>query len=251
MGKEAIIFLHGMVGNRNAFKREIEKLEDRYQCIAYDFYDSDDFAVVSIDALVQQLYAHFVKAGITKAHLCSLSFGCLIAMAFSKKYPDFVISMTFVGGYTCHRSSQFYQNVTHLLKVKHHSEYKRWMNLCARLLNPNKQGIQEDSEAIFTRYALQVDPYAFEQVLRVHLDFDSDAMLSGLDKPILWVMGEWDDLYKETLTHLKLALPYVYYQEIKQAGHVAHVHQHQPFMVMFQSFLAKHVEAKEVSSSAI
>ncbi|WP_227939549.1 alpha/beta fold hydrolase [Alkalihalobacillus deserti] len=99
---ETIIFLHGMVGNKNAFKKEIEKLKDQYLCIAYDFYDPNDLAVegvLSLDLLVEQLYSKYVKAGIEQAHLCTLSFGSIVAMAFANKYPNMVTSMTFVGGY--------------------------------------------------------------------------------------------------------------------------------------------------------
>ncbi|MDT8858887.1 alpha/beta hydrolase [Alkalihalobacillus sp. MEB130] len=240
MEKEAIIFLHGMIGNQHAFKREIDRLEEQYHCIAYDYYDPADLESkepLVLDFFIEQLYRQFRKANIEKAHLCSLSYGCIVAAAFTERYPDMVISLTFVGGYCCQAPSQFYTNVVTLLEEKSLFEYNVWVKRCARLLNPNKEHIPEDSESIFIKYTLQLDPVLFETALRVHLDFDSRTVLSKIRVPILWVMGEYDDLYKATLPDLKTLNPYIEYAEIMGAGHVAHVHQHEQFLSVFHKYL--------------
>jgi pimeloyl-ACP methyl ester carboxylesterase len=240
MEKETIIFLHGMVGNKNVFKKEIERLEGQFHCISYDYYDPEDLGaegLLSLDLLLEQLYAKYSRDGIKKAHLCALSFGCIIAIAFAKKYPDMVTSMTFIGGYCCNVPSQFYTNLTQVLEYKHQFEYKMWLTKCASLLNPNIKFISEDSEIIFLNCALQVHPDVLEKAIRLNLEFDSKTALLGMEIPILWVMGEYDELYKGTLINLKQYIPHVQYKEIKDAGHVAHIHQHEKFMSLFQSFL--------------
>ncbi|MGO4889598.1 alpha/beta fold hydrolase [Anaerobacillus sp. MEB173] len=241
MEKETIIFLHGMVGNKNAFKKEIEKLETHYHCISYDFYDSEVSSggsdPLSIELFLKQLDSKYRKAGIKKAHLCALSFGCIIAAAFARKFPEKVTSLTFVGGYLCNGPSKFIDTVTKLLEEKHKFDHPTWLRQCARLLNPNIACVTEDSEAIFLNYSLQMDPDLFVQALRLHLGYDSKAVLAGINIPILWVMGKEDHLYKGTLVNLKDCIPHVVYKEIKNAGHVAHIHKHQQFMSMFRSFL--------------
>jgi len=249
MKKDTIIFLHGIVGNKNAFKREIEKLKDCYHCIAYDFYNPEDLGgegSLSLDLLVDQLYRKFVSGGIQQAHLCTLSFGCIVAKAFACKYPQMVISMTFVGGYCCKVPSQFQTNLSHVLDVKPEFDYTAWLTYYASKLNPNVAAIAEDSESIFLTYALQVHPNVLERAMRIQLEFDSSTALSQLKQPILWVMGEYDDLYKSTLTNLKQILPHVEYKEMKRAGHVAHIHQHEPFMCSFQSFLMRNNRKSEI-----
>jgi len=240
--KETIIFLHGIVGNKNAFKKEMEALENRYNCFAYDFYNPADLEdkEFSLEFLVDQLYSHFIKESIEKAHLCTLSFGCIVASAFTQRYPSMVLSMTFVGGYLCKIPAQYYQNVEHVLKEKEQWEYDKWIDYCARLLNPNSVHLAEDSEKIYRNYALQLEPGIFEQALRIQLEFDSRSSLAGIHLPILWVMGEYDELFKGTLTSLHQLIPHVEYCELKHAGHAAHAHQHVQFMNVFQSFLKKY-----------
>ncbi|WP_368503195.1 alpha/beta fold hydrolase [Alkalihalophilus sp. As8PL] len=237
MEKETIIFLHGIVGNRNAFKREMEVLQAHYHCISYDLYDPKLEGQFSLEQLIEQLYRIYTKAKINRAHLCSLSFGCIIAKGFARKYPEMVLSMTFVGGYCCKVPSLFDQKLTKVLAIKDRYEYVEWIKLYARLFNPNIPFIAEDSAAIFLNYALQVHPLALEKAIFLQREFDSSAALVTMKMPILWVMGEWDELYKSTLRDLSQFIPHVHYIELKNAGHVAHIHQPEPFMAIFQSFL--------------
>ena len=241
MGKETIIFLHGIVGNKNAFKQEMETLENQYHCFAYDFYNSSDLVgkEFSLEFLVDQLYFHFIKEKIEKAHLCTLSFGCIVATAFAKRYPDRVMSMTFVGGYLCNVPSQYHWNVEHVLAGKEQLDYEKWIDYCASLLNPNSVHLAEDSEKIYRDYALQLEPDIFEQALRIQLEFESSSTLAGIHLPILWVMGEYDELFKGTLMTLHQLIPHVEYCELKHAGHAAHAHQHVQFTNVFQSFLKR------------
>jgi 2-succinyl-6-hydroxy-2,4-cyclohexadiene-1-carboxylate synthase len=246
MGRETIIFLHGIVGNKNAFKNEMDLLKDRYHCFAYDFYNPDELVdkEFSLEFLVDQLYAHFINENIEKAHLCTLSFGCIVASAFAKRYPHMVLSMTFVGGYLCKVPAQYHWNVAHVLEEKVHWEYDKWIEYCASLLNPNSMYLPEDSEKIYQTYALQLEPGIFEQALRIQLEFDSQAALVGSSLPILWVMGEYDELFKGTLTSLPQWIPHVEYRELTRAGHAAHAHQHVEFMSVFQSFLERNSQTQ-------
>ncbi|WP_404331913.1 alpha/beta fold hydrolase [Mesobacillus maritimus] len=248
MDKETIIFLHGIVGNKNAFKMEMETLKSRYNCFAYDFYNPDDLADsdFSLEFLLDQLYAHFINENIEKAHLCTLSFGCIVASAFAKRYPSMVMSMTFVGGYLCKVPAQYHRNVAHVLEVKERWEYDKWIQYCASLLNPNSVFLAEDSEKIYQTYALQLESGIFEQALRIQLEFDSQSALAGINLPILWVMGEYDELFKSTLTSLHQLIPHVEYRELKNAGHAAHAHQHDQFMSVFQSFLKRNRSTQTV-----
>lgn len=241
MEKEYIIFLHGIVGNKNAFKKEIKKLKVQYNCISYDFYCPVELGKneFSLEFLVDQLYRQYKKNHILEAHLCALSFGSIVASAFAKKYPSMVKSLTFVGGYLCGVPAQIYRNVEHLLEIKHQFTYRDWVKSCSQLFNPNVPMIPEDSEKIFEKYALELEPKVFERVLRMQIEIDSEKVITKLNHPILWIMGEYDELFKETLLRLHHYVPHIEYHELKDAGHAAHAHQHETFMSLFQSFLAR------------
>lgn len=240
--KETIIFLHGVVGNKHAFKNEMEELKDQYKLIAYDYYDPDTLGQdhpFSLELLLEQLYSQYKNNGIMAAHLCTLSFGCIPAMAFAKKYPDMVKSLTFVGGYFCNVPSTLHTKRTQLYKEKQELDYKTWLKRYAKSLNPNKKQIHEDSEAIFLKYASMLDPAILEKATKLQLEFDTRNTLKGINLPILWVMGEYDELYKETLFEMKHYVPHVEYEELKKAGHAAHIHQPAQFIYVFKRFLKK------------
>lgn len=240
--KEAIIFLHGIVGNKSVFKGEIENLKEQYNCIAYDFYYAEHLGVdipFSLDLLLEQLYNQYKKNRIEKAHLCALSFGCIIAMAFARKYPHMVTSLTVIGGYFCDVLSNFRTRLIQVLREKQLFDYEVWLKRYAKLLNSNKKQISEDSESIFVKSALLLHPNVFEKAARLQLEFDSVAALQEIQAPVLWVMGEYDELYKETLLNLEQYIPQVEYEELKNAGHVAHIHQPEQFISIFKSFLKR------------
>ncbi len=240
--KETIIFLHGVVGNKNAFKIEMDKLKDQYNLIAYNFYDPDTLGQdhpFSLELLLEQLYTHYKNNGLAAAHICTLSFGCIPAMAFAKKYPDMVTSLTFVGGYFCNVPSKLHMKRAQLYKEKQEFDYTTWLKRYAKSLNPNKKQIPEDSEAIFVKHALMLHPNVLEKAIQIQLEFDTRKVLKGMDVPILWVMGEYDKLYKETLLELKHYVPQIEYKELEKAGHAAHIHQPEQFMSVFKPFLKK------------
>ncbi|MED3915601.1 alpha/beta hydrolase [Priestia megaterium] len=238
--KDAIIFLHGIVGNHSVFAKEMDVLKKDYYCTSYDFYPlknvnlDDSF---SLQVFVEQLYTHYIQMNIKKAHLCALSFGCLIALSFVQKYPHMVASLTFIGGYCCNVPSVYHTNLLQLMNRRRQLSYNEWLKECVRALNPNRKEILEDSEAIFLESARLLQPSLFERIVRINLGVNSEFVLREVNVPILWIMGEYDELYKGTLGNLKQYVPHVQYREIKRAGHVAHIHQHLQFMLIFKRFL--------------
>ncbi|RGN76837.1 alpha/beta hydrolase [Bacillus cereus] len=239
--KDNIVFLHGITGDRNAFKTEYEYLKSSYDCWWYDFpgYGLDTLGKdvpFSLEILVEQLNNEYERAGIEVAHLCALSFGCLLALAFANKYPEKVASLTFSGGY-CNVPSEFQANLSQLLTRKSEYTNQSWLKQYAMLQNPNRKEIPEDSQSIFYKYGQLLHPSVFEKAVRIQMEFDSEEMLMSIKQPVLWVMGEHDHLYKETLYNINYWIPHVTYIELKNAGHVAHIHEPKQFMDVFESFL--------------
>ncbi|WP_336769673.1 alpha/beta hydrolase [Bacillus bombysepticus] len=241
--KQNIIFLHGITGNRNAFQKEYEYLKDTYNCLWYDFpgYGDDTLGEdlpFSLDILVEQLNNEYTKAGVESAHICTLSFGCLPALAFAYKYPEKVDSLTFSGGY-CNVPSQFQTNLTYLLESRGEYTDLDWVKQYGILQNPNNKAIHEDCEAIFFRYGSMLHPNVFEKAVRIQIEFDSENTIKAIKCPILWVMGEYDNLYKGTLYKVKEWAPHVILKELKGAGHVAHIHEPVQFMEEYENFLGE------------
>lgn len=68
--KETIIFIHGLVGNRRAFKKEHKRFSASYNIITYDLLghgdDKGEAIEFSLQRLVDQLLNLYEKEGIQK-----------------------------------------------------------------------------------------------------------------------------------------------------------------------------------------
>ncbi|PGK51705.1 alpha/beta hydrolase [Priestia megaterium] len=239
--KETIIYLHGIVGNQQAFKHQIEELGNEYNCIGYDYvgYSEGELGKnipCTLDILVAQLHGIFQTQKIEKAHLCALSYGCLIATAYAYRYPDHVQSLTFVGGY-CNQDSEYIDNLHQLLREKSQYTHFEWLRRYAFATNPNHPEISENTEGIFCACAEPLHPTILENAVRLQTEFPSMEYLSAIKQPILWVMGDLDGIHLGTLYNLHEMVPQVQYHEIRGAGHVAHIHKRQEFMDLFKPFL--------------
>ncbi len=74
--KETIIFIHGLVGNRRAFKKEQKRFSASYNIITYDLLghgdDKGEAIDFSLQRLVDQLLNLYEQEGIKKStYLCA------------------------------------------------------------------------------------------------------------------------------------------------------------------------------------
>lgn len=242
--KETIIFLHGIVGNKEAFKNEVNALSSEYFCISYDLLgcrqeDLGKEVSYSLEGLVEQLYRIYCAYNVESAHLCALSYGGFVASEFAVRYPRLVKSLTLSGGY-CNIESTFQTTLNKLLlKKKPLLTEGKWLREYVSLMNPNRPEIDDDSEGIFFHHALKLHPTVLEKALYIQKEVSSETTLPLVTQPVLWVMGEHDELHKSTLSRIHEWIPHVEYYELPNAGHVAHIHQPVLFMELFHPFLQK------------
>ncbi len=240
---EPIIFLHGLVGNQHVFKNEAKKLSADYQTVTYNYlgHGSDLGTAIdfTIENLVNQLLTVFKKAKITKAHFCALSFGCYIAHAFEAQYPDKVLSICNIGGH--------YNNSSFLFDQFQHSlnepidDYFIWLEHYAEKVKPNTKQMPNPynlkSKEIFLQYGLLLHPSIIKQSLHIRLQYDLKSVLKKYQKPLLWVSGEYDSLYRSCTYDLADVIPHVQYVEIPDAGHLVHLNQSALFLQQYKQFL--------------
>ncbi|WP_242220883.1 alpha/beta fold hydrolase [Bacillus cereus group sp. BfR-BA-01380] len=241
--KKTIIFIHGLVGNRRAFKKECKLFSSSYNIITYDLLGHGDDKGQAIDfslnQLVGQLSDLYEKEGIQQAHICALSYGCYIATIFAHKYPEKVLSLCHIGGHYNNPSILF--NVFQKFWEKRNNEYSSWLYQYASTIFPS--GILKAnpfaivSKNIYYRFGLQLHSSIIRESLRHRLEFDLKSRLRELTQPILWVMGEHDHLYKSCLFDLKSILPNVSYKEIPLAGHAANIFRPNYFYDLYSQFL--------------
>jgi len=95
---EMVLFLHGIGGNKNNWKNNINFFSKNFLTVAWDtrgYGDSDDYnGELDFDNILDDLkkVIDFFKK--TRAHIVGLSMGGQIATLFYDKYPNYVKTLT-------------------------------------------------------------------------------------------------------------------------------------------------------------
>jgi pimeloyl-ACP methyl ester carboxylesterase len=240
---QTIIFLHGLVGNHNAFRKEMDELSTDYHVVTYDLLghgeDRGVEASFTLENLLQQLDQVFQQSGIEQAHLCSLCFSSYIANAYAYRYPTKVLSLTHIGGHYNNPSPLF--DTFQLLWDTQSLPYEQWINQIASRINW-KSPFAKESIEIFTQYAKKMHPSILKQAFQIRLQLDIKRILREIQHPVLWIMGEYDYLYKSAIYDLHQVIPHVHYVEIPNAGHVVQAYQSRLFVDIYKQFLQKNSE---------
>lgn len=95
---EAVLFLHGIGGNRTNWRRQIEALSDHFLAAAWDlrgYGDSDDYdGLFTFEAVRDDLDRTLDHLGVGTAHLVGLSLGGRISLDFAVNRSGRVKSLT-------------------------------------------------------------------------------------------------------------------------------------------------------------
>lgn len=242
--KETIIFIHGVIGNHAAFKKEFQILSKSYRVISFDLIGYGPGAVgrsipVDLNSFVNQLnniYDHF---GVDSAHLCSLSYGSYITNLFTSIYPEKVLSLCHVGGY--YNNPSELRNVLLQLWEARNDDYLTWAKRYSDSFNPIRNNapyefIKRGRSQCFD-FASKLHPSVLIKSVDIQLNFDIKSIIQNIKHPTLWIMGEDDVLFKSPLYDLTFILPNVKFFEIEKAGHVAHKENPEEFMNLYLNFL--------------
>ncbi|MFD2507633.1 alpha/beta fold hydrolase [Halalkalibacter alkalisediminis] len=80
------------------------------------------------------------------------------------------------------------------------------------------------------KYGLLMHPSIIKQSLEIRLQYDLKSVLTKFQKPIFWLSGEYDFLYRSCTYVLLEIIPHVQYVEIQNAGHLVHLNQSELFL---------------------
>ncbi len=92
-----LIFLHGLHGDAEQWRPQLDAFSDRYRVIAWDmpgYGDSAALANMTMSALTEALGTLLDRLSVNQAHLVGQSIGGLIALSFADWHPDRVLSLT-------------------------------------------------------------------------------------------------------------------------------------------------------------
>ncbi|OAS89340.1 MULTISPECIES: alpha/beta fold hydrolase [Metabacillus] len=240
--KENIIFIHGLTGTKDAFKKPMEYFNRQFNTYSYNLLGHGEDRGKAVDFtltnLVSQLEDFYEQEGLKEAHLCSLSYGCYPSTIFAKKWNNKVKSLCFIGGHY-NSPSQLFDVFKHYWEIRH-EDYPTWLRKYSHDIYPKESLLDPYSiisNKIYYKYGLELNDNILKSAIQHRLKYDLRSDLSLLKVPILWVMGDHDSMYKSTLTDLNTVIPHVIYKEIKHAGHAANMFRPSCFRDMYEEFL--------------
>jgi pimeloyl-ACP methyl ester carboxylesterase len=234
-----IVCLHPAFGDHQTFDDQLDTLSESYFLITLDMLGHGLTQLAStpdqIDATIEHIRAILDQYQIKACHLLGVSLGSLIAQGFAKKYPQYTLSVTVVGGYSIHKNNQS-------LKKAQNREIFSWLFLLIFNMNGFRKYIAKRST---------YQPQTYQKFLKSTQAFTRKSIvyLQGMGKlfedssdpvpyPLLLVYGDHD--LPIALEHGKEWVQQEPKAEIKiinEAGHCANMEQPQKFNQVYLQFL--------------
>lgn len=209
---EPLIIIHGGPGlSHNYLKPQMLQLSKKYQIIFYDQLGSGksivntiDDETINLEQFTHDLELLRIHLNLNKINLLSHSWGGLISLKYSIKYPDFVNKLILVNTASPFKNAQHDFINKFLFQIKKNNIDVSALNNYEIFAKLNELQINELYRSIFHIYF-----YQSKDLEKLNLDLKKEAALSGLKTADILAKNSW--LEGETNIHYshlnKLSLP--------------------------------------------
>lgn len=239
----AVVFLHGIGGNRHAFDDQLARMQDRFRCIAWDmpgYGGSKPLARMSFDTLSDALLELLDHLDLPRAHLVGHSMGGMVAQTFAVRHGGRLAKLVLA-----QTSARF---------GKPGSDWQREF-LAARLRPLDAGSTPADfarpliasmfadqgkraamDKAVATMSVLPADVY--RQTLNCLVSFDGLAALTCIRCPTLCLAADCDTTAPARgLERMAGVIPDARFVCLQDAGHLAYLEAADAFTDAITSFL--------------
>lgn len=231
-----LLFLHGIGGNRNHWRHQLNFFARDYRAAAWDargYGDSEDYAgplqFADFTADLLRVLEHF---GEEKAHLVGLSMGGRIARSFALKHPGRVRTLTLAN------TSPGFDALTpeEVLKFVEERRNRSPESLPRLLGRRARPGAHEALLASF--HALRNDSYL--KTVEASVAQDRAAPLEQLAVPTLIITGDEDRVYPAELTQrMARRIRGAELVVLEGCGHLSNLEQPERFNEVLADFLRR------------
>lgn len=241
---EAVVFLHGVGGNRKNWTQNLQTFGQHFRAIAWDargYGDSDDYAEpLAFRDFADDLLRVLDALGIAKAHILGLSMGSWIAMDFAITYPKRLSSLTLC---CTHAGFAFLSDTakaefirTRKEPLQNGLEPKDIAGPVAKSLVSPSAPDHIVAELVDSMAILHKDSYLKSIEALVETDFRAD--LPHLDCPCLVLSGEEDPLTTAAMgKEVSELIQGAKYVVIGGAGHLPNIERPEVFDSAVLEFL--------------
>ena len=202
----AVFFVHGIGARKTSWDEVCKFLEKDFTCISYDLRGHGDspkgLLPYSLEDLVDDLETLRQKLNIEKIHIVGHSLGGMIGPAYTKSFPENVISVSLIST-AAFRTTEDRNKVQSVLESMQEKGIgpilstltERWFT--DQFINDRLADVEFRLEQI-----LETDPEVFLDVFRIYAETEMSPWLNKIKHPSLVLTGEYDGGCSPRLNHL-------------------------------------------------
>ena len=202
----AVFFVHGIGARKTSWDEVCKFLEKDFTCISYDLRGHGDspkgLLPYSLEDLVDDLETLRQKLNIQKIHIVGHSLGGMIGPAYTKSFPENVISVSLIStaAFRTTEDRNKVQSVLESMQEKGISPIlstltERWFT--DQFINDRLADVEFRLEQV-----LETDPEVFLDVFRIYVETEMSPWLNKIKHPSLVLTGEYDGGCSPRLNHL-------------------------------------------------
>ena len=243
-----LIFLHGLNGDAEQWRPQLDTFSDRYRAIAWDmpgYGDSAPLPTMTFPALTDALATLFDRLSIETAHLVGHSIGGMIAQTFAHRYPDRLRSLTLVAtsaasGQRAHDDSALERHQRLVEQQLAPLDRGATLTELAPKIIENLIGDQSDptglEQAILSQAGLS--EHGYRAAINCLANFDQESTLADIQVPTLLVAGEKDPMIAPAaMQAMAEAIPGTDIEILSGCGHLVNLEQSATFNRILDTFL--------------
>lgn len=239
-----LVLIHGIGACNKLWQPQIEPFSKRFKVIAYDVRghgkSSGSHEKYTVRLFASDLKALLDSLGISKAHLCGLSMGGLIAQQFAIDYPAAVDKLVLAGTF-CHIplwnriQLVFYRALNRIVLT--FMSMERYTDMGAKGLFRKKE--QEELRDFYMKEVSKISKSEFFKAIDATYAFDSLKMLNQIKAPTLILNSEGEKLERKQAEIMHREIKNSRKELILDSFHAANLEKPEEFNRIVLSFLDK------------
>jgi 3-oxoadipate enol-lactonase len=236
----AIVFAHGIGGNRSNWADQLEAFAANHQVVAVDLrgYGSSEWQGerVALEDFAADISAVMDELGIQKAHMVGLSMGGLVVQAFYARWPDRVLSLVLAA---CRGAHAPVADGEDFAKRRLEPLRRGGSEALADMLLPTLVGPAITPEMLkrLRQSLTSLVPANYMKVIDMRIALKPFLDMSRITVPTLVLGGSHDKLAPpEQMRDIHLAIPQAGLSIIENSGHFLNIEKPQEFNRLLAEF---------------
>lgn len=239
----ALVLMHGIGGDGESFRAQLEYFSARYRCIAWHmpgYADSPPLVEMNIPALAEALRVLLDSLSLQRVHLLGHSIGGMLALEFVSRYPERLQSLILSATSPAFgRPDGDWQRQFLAARLGPLDAGQRLADLAPAIVtslvgeNPDPAGVAQ-AQACMAR----VPETAYRGAMTALMGFDRRDCLASIRVPTLVLAGEQDtNAPAQMMARMATKIPAARYHCLTGVGHLGYLEQPGVFNAALDEFL--------------